>query len=630
MSLEDKISQLPASPGVYLMRDAAGVIIYVGKARNLRQRVRTYFKATADSRYQIRFLVARIADIEVMLTDTEKEALLLENTLIKQYRPRYNLDLKDDKTYFSLRIDLKEQFPRFSIVRKIPRDGARYFGPYASASAAREVLRQITRMFPLRHYPLKSCLARKRPCLYHQIGQCSAPCHNLISAADYTELVTGAMLFLEGKGRELVAQFKRHMLEASQKERFEEAARWRNLLRSIEVTVEKQKMVLRGGDSDVLGYYRDADRLEVALLFIRAGVLTGSRLFSLTWGMADAEGISAFLSQYYSEGTYIPEEILLPLKIDDAATLAEILADSKGRKVAILNPERGLKRELVDLAGKNAAAALRERDEKQASIETLLSELQTRLHLSRLPRRIECYDISTIQGRFSVGSGVSFLNGAADKKSYRHYRIREVAGQDDFAMLREVFARRFREESIQREGLPDLVVVDGGIGQLNATQEIIAELGLEGRFDLVSLAKSRVTRDAGSADISRSNERVFLPGRKNPVVLRQNSAPLLLLAAIRDEAHRFAIEYHRKLRGKEGIASGIEQITGIGAKRRTALLRHFGSLQRLMAAGVEEIAAVGGMNRATAEKLYEGLHGVVSREPLEGIDTAEEQEAERL
>ncbi|MDA8414341.1 MAG: excinuclease ABC subunit UvrC, partial [Desulfobacteraceae bacterium] len=389
MSLEDKISQLPASPGVYLMRDAAGVIIYVGKARNLRQRVRTYFKATADSRYQIRFLVARIADIEVMLTDTEKEALLLENTLIKQYRPRYNLDLKDDKTYFSLRIDLKEQFPRFSIVRKIPRDGARYFGPYASASAAREVLRQITRMFPLRHYPLKSCLARKRPCLYHQIGQCSAPCHNLISAADYTELVTGAMLFLEGKGRELVAQFKRHMLEASQKERFEEAARWRNLLRSIEVTVEKQKMVLRGGDSDVLGYYRDADRLEVALLFIRAGVLTGSRLFSLTWGMADAEGISAFLSQYYSEGTYIPEEILLPLKIDDAATLAEILADSKGRKVAILNPERGLKRELVDLAGKNAAAALRERDEKQASIETLLSELQTRLHLSRLPRRIE-------------------------------------------------------------------------------------------------------------------------------------------------------------------------------------------------------------------------------------------------
>jgi excinuclease ABC subunit C len=612
MSLEDKITQLPASPGVYLMRDAGGAIIYVGKARNLRQRVRSYFKAAGDSRYQIRFLVAKVADLEVMLTDTEKEALLLENTLIKQHHPRYNLDLKDDKTYFSLRIDLKEQYPRFIIVRKIPRDNARYFGPYASASAAREVLRQITRMFPLRHYPLTSCLSRKRPCLYHQIGQCSAPCHNLISAADYAELVRGAMLFLEGKGRELVAQFKRNMLEASQGERYEEATRWRNLLRSIEVTVEKQKMVLRGGDSDVLGYHRDADRLEVVLLFVRAGVLTGSRLFSLTWGLNDAEGISAFLPQYYTQGTYIPDEILLPLEIEDGEALAEVLADARGRKVAVLHPLRGVKRELVDLAVKNAASALRERDEKQASVETLLGELHKRLHLSRLPRRIECYDISTIQGRFSVGSGVSFLNGVADKKGYRRYRIREVEGQDDFAMLREVFSRRFREEALQKEGLPDLVVVDGGVGQLNATQEIINDLGLEGRFDLVSLAKSRVARDAGSAAVSRSDERVFLPGRKNPLVLRQNSAPLLLLAAIRDEAHRFAIEYHRTLRSKEGIASGIEQVPGIGAKRRTALLTHFGSLQRLKEASVEEISAVDGINRAAAVRVYEWLQRSVN------------------
>jgi excinuclease ABC subunit C len=608
MSLEDKIKQLPASPGVYLMRDAGGTIIYVGKALNLRQRVRSYFKATADSRYQVKFLVAKVADLEVMLTDTEKEALLLENTLIKQHHPRYNLDLKDDKTYFSLRIDLKEQFPRFTIIRKIPRDDARYFGPYASASAAREVLRQITRMFPLRHYPLGSCLSRKRPCLYHQIGQCSAPCHKLISADDYMELVRGAMLFLEGKGRELVAQFKRHMLQASQEERYEEATRWRNLLHSIEVTVEKQKMILRGGDSDVLGYHRDSDRLEIALLFIRAGVLTGSRTFSLTWGLGDAEGLSAFLPQYYTEGTYIPEEILLPLEIEDGAALADVLADVKGRKVTVHSPVRGVKRKLVDLAVKNAAAALRERDEKQASVETLLGELHKRLHLSRLPRRIECYDISTIQGRYSVGSGVSFHNGAADKKRYRHYRIRDVAGQDDFAMLREVFLRRFREETIQKDGLPDLVVVDGGIGQLNATLEIISELGLDDRLDLASLAKSRVAHAVESTDISRSDERVFLPGRKNPVVLRQNSAPLLLLAAIRDEAHRFAIEYHRTLRSKGGIASGIEQIPGIGAKRRTALLRHFGSLQRLKEAGVEEIAAVQGMTSPLATSVHSFLH----------------------
>lgn len=608
MSLEDKIKQLPSSPGVYLMRDAAGTIIYVGKARNLRQRVRSYFKETADSRYQVKFLVARIADLEVMLTDTEKEALLLENTLIKQHRPRYNLDLKDDKTYFSLRIDLQEQFPRFNIVRKIPRDKARYFGPYASASAAREVLRQITRMFPLRHYPLTSCLSRKRPCLYHQIGQCSAPCHRLISADDYMELVKGAILFLEGKGRELVAQFKRHMLEASLDERYEEATRWRNLLRSIEVTVEKQKMVLRGGDSDVVGYHRDGERLEVALLFIRSGVLTGSRVFSLTWKMGDAEGISAFLARYYTEGSYIPEEILLPLEIEDGAALADVLSDAKGRSVSIIHPRRGTRRELVELAGRNAVAALRERDEKQASTETLLGELHKRLHLSRSPRRIECYDISTIQGRFSVGSGVSFLNGAADKRNYRHYRIREVEGQDDFAMLREVFSRRFREETILKEGLPDLVVVDGGIGQLNATLEIISELGLNERFDLVSLAKSRVARGTESTSITRSDERVFLPGRKNPVILRQNSTALLLLAAIRDEAHRFAIEYHRTLRSKEGIASGIEQIQGIGAKRRTALLTHFGSLQRLKEAGVEQIAAVQGMTRPLAESVYKNLH----------------------
>ncbi|BCS52342.1 UvrABC system protein C [Geobacter sp. SVR] len=609
MGVEDKIRQLPNSPGVYLMRDAAGEIIYVGKARSLRQRVRAYFSATGDSRYHIKFLVARIADIEVMLTDTEKEALLLENTLIKQHHPRYNLSLKDDKTYFSLRLDPNEEFPRFGIVRKVPRDGARYFGPYASASAAREVLRQLQRMFPLRHYPLARCMARKRPCLYYQIGQCSAPCSGLISAAEYGLLVEGAILFLEGRNRQLVAEFRRRMQEASQELRFEEAARWRNLLRSIEVTVEKQKMVTRGGDTDAVGFYRDGSRLELALLFIRGGVLTGSRLFSLSWELEDAEGIAAFLTQYYGEDAFIPEDILLPLDIEEGAALAELLAERKGRKVTIVRPSRGLKRELVELAGKNAAAALRERDDRHASSQAVLEVLRQRLHLSRLPARIECYDISTIQGRFSVGSGVVFSDGRPDKARYRRYRIRDVVGQDDFAMLAEVFSRRFSSEKVEQEGLPDLVVVDGGIGQLNAAGEIISGLGLKGRFDLVSLAKSRVSGNSASEVIEKSDERVFLPGRKNPVVLRQNSAPLLLLAAIRNEAHRFAIEYHRKLRGKNGMASAVEQLPGIGPKRRTALLRHFGSLQQLKQASVEEIAAVEGMNRATAAKLYVALHG---------------------
>jgi len=610
MSLEDKIRQLPNSPGVYLMRDAAGEIIYVGKARNLRQRVRSYFGASIDSRYHVKFLVARVTDIEVLLTDTEKEALLLENTLIKQHHPRYNLSLKDDKNYFSLRLDPREQFPRFNVVRKISRDGARYFGPYASASAAREVLRQLQRMFPLRHYPLARCMARKRPCLYHQIGQCSAPCCGLISPDDYATLVDGAMLFLEGKNRQLVTEFKRRMLEASDDLRFEEAARWRNLLRSIEVTVEKQKMVLQGGDSDAIGFHRDGSRLELVLLFIRGGVLTGSRLFNLNWELDDAEGIAAFLRQYYSEGAYIPEQILLPLEIEEGTALGELLGEIKGRRISITSPLRGVKHDLVELAAKNAAAALRERDEKQASSEAVLEVLQQRLHLSRLPRRIECYDISTIQGRFSVGSGVAFTDGRPDKNRYRRYRIREVTGQDDFAMLAEVFSRRFSSDRMAEDGLPDLVVVDGGIGQLNAAGEIISELGLAGRIDLVSLAKSRVVRNMTDDAIQKSNERVFLQGRRNPVVLRQNSAALLLLAAIRDEAHRFAIEYHRKLRGKEGIASGVEQIPGIGAKRRTALLRHFGSLQGLKEAGEEEIAAVEGINRAMAKSVFEWLHEV--------------------
>lgn len=607
MALEEKIRHFPASPGVYLMRDRAGEIIYIGKARTLRQRVRSYFNPSGDSRYHVKFLMAKVADIDVMLTDTEKEALLLENTLIKQHHPRYNLNLKDDKTYFSLRIDPREEFARFTIVRKRPDDGARYFGPYSSGAAAREVLRQMVRMFPLRHYPLAACMSRSRPCLYHQIGQCSAPCHGLITREAYAALVEGAMLFLEGKGRLLVAEFKQRMTAASERMDYEEAARWRNLLHSIEVTVEKQKVVLRGGDSDVVGFHRDGSRIELALLFIRAGVLSGSRQFTLSWELDDAAAISAFLQQYYTGAVFIPEEILLPLDIDDKGALAELFGELKGSKVSLFLPQRGTKRELVALAGKNAMSACREREESEATAEAVLVDLSGRLQLTRIPRRIECYDISTIQGRFSVGSRVVFTSGRTDRKNYRHYRIRTVDGQDDFAMLREVFLRRFRDSG-EKNSLPDLVVVDGGIGQLNAVQEIVAELGLTGSFDLVSLAKSRVLHDSSLA-LRKSDERVFLPGRKNPVVLRQNSKPLLLLAAIRDEAHRFAIGYHRKLRGKEGLASMIEAVPGIGPKRRIALLKHFGSLQRLREAGEEEIAAVEGVSRKVAEAVHRGLRG---------------------
>lgn len=608
MNLEDKIQQFPASPGVYLMRDASGEIIYVGKARSIRHRVRSYFKQSSDARYQIKFLMAKVIDIDVVLTDTEKEALLLENTLIKQHHPRYNLNLKDDKTYFSLRVDPGEEFARFTIVRKRPRDDARYFGPYSSGSAARDVLRQMTRMFPLRHYSLVACMSRRRPCLYHQIGQCSAPCHGFITREAYAALVDGAIQFLEGKGRLLIAEFKRKMSVASESMQYEEAARWRNLLHAIEVTVEKQKVVMSGGDRDVVGFYRNAGRIEIALLFIRAGVLSGTHLFSLSWELDDAAAISAFLLQYYTGTPFIPEEILLPLAIEEGDTLAELLGELKGSKVSLTLPMRGTKRELVALAEKNAMSAFRERKDEDAVAASVLTELAKHLHLTRLPERIECYDISTIQGRFSVGSCAVFTAGKADRSSYRHYRIKTVEGQDDFAMLKEVFSRRFRADSYDRSCGPDLVVVDGGRGQLHAVQEILAELGLTGSFDLVSLAKSRITHDSTAQTAEKSAERIFLPGRKNPVLLRQNSKSLLLLAAVRNEAHRFAIGYHRKLRSKEGITSGIDALPGIGPKRRTALLTHFGSLQSLQKASTEEILAVPGFTRTIAETVYRGLH----------------------
>ena len=611
MDLNENIKQLPTSPGVYIMYDASGVVMYVGKARNLRQRVKSYFRASGDGRFHIRFLMAKVADLNVIVTDTEKEALLLENTLIKQHHPRYNLDLKDDKQYFSLRIDPEEEFPRFTVVRKVPGDRARYFGPYVSAAAARQVLQQLSRMFPLRHYPLASCMSRSRPCLYFQIGQCSAPCHGNVTAEEYAALVTGGILFLEGKSRELISEFRRRMNEAAADLRYEEAARWRNLLNSIDITLEKQKVVARGGDCDVLGYCRSDDRLELVVLFVRGGVLSGSRQFGLKWELDDANALESFLGQFYQQGNIIPDEILLPVEVESSASIAELLGDLRGRKVQISCPKRGSKRELVELACKNASAAISQRIATEARGTELLEELRSRLHLSRLPRRIECYDISTIQGRYSVGSGITFRDGVADTSRYRRYRIRGVEGQDDFAMLAEVFGRRFRPETVAKDGLPDLVVVDGGIGQLNAAREIIAGLGLTESFDLVSLAKSRTSRDAEAADIEKSSERVFLPGRRNPVVLKQNSKPLLLLAAIRDEAHRFAIEYHRRVRSKEVTASALDELPGIGAKRRGALLKHFGSLQRVKEAAVEDLAQAPGMSRAMALKVFQALHNNV-------------------
>ncbi|WP_224983892.1 excinuclease ABC subunit UvrC [Geomonas agri] len=606
MITQEMIKNFPTSPGVYLMKASDGTVIYVGKARNLRNRVRAYVGDTRDSRVHIRFMVQLVQSVDYLVTDTEKEALILENTLIKQHRPKYNINLRDDKTYFSLRMDMKEEFPRLSLVRKIPSDGARYFGPYSSATAAKEVLKQLYKMFPLRHYPLATCMARKRPCLYHQIKQCSAPCCGLITKEEYAALAEGAALFLEGKNTEIARLYRAKMNQASQDMRYEDAARYRDLVRAIEVTVERQKMVAQGGDSDVFGVHREGDQMQIALLHIRGGTVTGGRTFLFDWELETEEGLASFLNEYYDLDAPLPPQVLIPLPIPEPGPLEELLSEKAGKKVVIAAPQRGPKLEMVKLAQKNAETAAQERLAKESSSATLLTELAEKLHLARTPRRIECYDISNIQGEMAVGSRVVFIDGKADKNLYRRYRIKGVFQSDDFAMMREVLSRRFKAETTEDQ--PDLIVVDGGLGQLGVLNAVLDELGVTG-VEAAGLAKSRTFRDMESEQISKSDERVFRPGRKNPITLRQSSAPLLLLARIRDEAHRFAVTYHKAVRSKTLTGSSLDQVPGIGAKRKKALLKHFGSLRGVQGAALEELIAAPGMTETAARALWEHLHG---------------------
>jgi excinuclease ABC subunit C len=601
----EHVSAFPNAPGVYIMKNSAGEVLYVGKAKNLRARVRSYFGTTKDSRYQIQFLMAKMVNIDYIVTSTEKEALILENTLIKRHRPRYNINLRDDKTYFSLRMDPNEEFPRLAIVRTVSKDNARYFGPYASATAAREVLKQLYRLFPLRHYPLETCRRRNRPCLYYQLRQCSAPCQGLIAREEYAALAEGAALFLEGKSHTLVKLFKKRMVAAAAAEKFEEAARFRDVINAIEITVEKQHVVTERGDLDALGYTRRDTWLEVALLFFRGGSLTGCRNYRFPWEMDDALGIASFITEYYNQDIFIPGEILIPLQIPECEAMEELFTEKRGKRVAISTPRRGTKVELVQLATKNAETTAEEYRRRNERAEQTLQELQQRLHLQSVPRRIECYDISTLQGNQAVGSRVVFQDGQPDKKGYRRYRIKVGSHTDDYGMMREVLSRRFAGSG-KSDPLPDLILIDGGIGQLNVLITVLTDLGISSP-DTAALAKSRTERAAESTTIVKTDERIFLRGRKNPVVLRQNSTPLLLLARIRDEAHQFAVRYHTTLRSRESLGSAIGKIAGIGEKRWKDLLRHFGSLQNMRTASIEELTAVRGINRQLATVILEHL-----------------------
>ncbi|MHB1846831.1 MAG: excinuclease ABC subunit UvrC [Deltaproteobacteria bacterium] len=609
-ALQDKLDRLPASPGVYLMKDREGRVVYVGKAVSLRSRVRSYFNRTGDSRAFIPLLDGLLGDIEILLTSNEKEALILENTLIKKHKPRFNVMLRDDKSFICLRLDGRSAYPRLEIVRAKGQkeDGASYFGPYSSASSIRETLRVVNRHFQLRTCTDREMAGRSRPCLEHQLGRCPAPCVFDVPRERYAESVREVGLFLSGKADQLTGELTGRMQGAAAGERFEEAARLRDQLRAVERSLERQRVVQAERiEEDVFGVAREGPHLAVALLLVRQGRLVESRAFDFTkQEFPTDELLGSFVSLYYDRATP-PRELLLPLPIEGADSLAALLSEKAGRQVGVLVPQRGEKRRLVEMACQNAEQALRARAKKGADLDETLSRLVHRLNLTRSPRRIECYDISNFQGTEVVGSKVAFRDGEPDKGNYRRYRIRSFSGQDDFAALYEVLSRRLGKGKVEGD-LPDLLVIDGGKGQLEVAMAALRDQGVSG-VDVISLAKSRLVEgEAGKGDgATHSPERVFLPGVKEPVVLRQNSSEIFILQRLRDEAHRFAIGYHRKLRDRRTLRSALDAIAGIGPSRRRALLRRFGSLQGVRAAEPAEIAAMPGFGPELAERVLGAL-----------------------
>jgi excinuclease ABC subunit C len=597
---------LPTRAGVYLLKDRGGRVIYVGKAKNLRARVRSYLRG-GDERSQIGFLVRKVAAVETLVTTNEKEALILENNLIKQYKPRYNIRLKDDKTYLSVKVTVTDEWPRVLVTRRIVRDGSRYLGPFASAWAVRKTLDAIRKVFPLRTCTDSVFRNRSRPCLEYQIKRCLGPCCLPVDRAAYDAHVQHAIDLLEGRDAEVARTLRSRMETAADALRFEEAARLRDQVRAVEATVEPQHMVVHGGgDRDVFGLYREGGFIEVQVLFVRNGKLTGSRGYSLDdWEFPDDEVIGAVLAQFYQGERSVPDEIIVPHPLGDAAVREEYLGESRGRAVRIVHPQRGDKARLLEMATENARQAFATRRDTETRNEHMLVELGRRLRLRNLPKRIECFDISNIQGTSAVGSMVVFDQGEPDKTSYRRFRIRTVEGADDFAMMYEVLSRRCRRGLASRD-LPDLLVVDGGKGQLNVAVGVLTELGIT-EVDAVGLAKSRVERAPRASEIRRKPELVFLPGRKNPVVLQPNSTALFLLQRVRDEAHRFAITYHKTVRRKAKYASPLDGIAGLGAVRRRALLRHFGSVARLQQATVEDVANVPGLTPTLARRVLTQL-----------------------
>lgn len=603
-TLNQKIDRLPTNPGVYLFKDSKGTILYVGKAGNIKHRVSSYFQKPSGRDLKTSVMLEKVVDVDTMVTDTEKEAFILENNLIKTHHPRYNIKLRDDKNYPCLRLSMEGDFPTLTIVRRIKKDGSLYFGPYPSATSLRETLRLIRRLFPIRTCLDTKFSGRLRPCINYEMDRCVGPCCGKIDREHYREIVHQVKMFLEGKNKDLVEGLKKSMEEESEHLRFERAAKIRDQIDYIEHVVEKQKMVSSDfSDQDVIGLYHQDHRIAIYPLFIRGGKLLGGKGFAFTSaGLPDEEVLSSFLHQYYREGKFIPEQILIPKAISEQDLVERWLTELKGRKVRVGVPFKGDKKHLLKMACENAQQFLLEKEDLEKDGEQLFEVLKEKLHLRKIPRWIEAFDISNLQGGNAVGSMVSFKNGKPDKERYRHFKIKTVEGADDTGMMYEVLLRHF-QKAVEKNDLPDLVLLDGGRGQLNVAQEVFKELKING-IDLISLAKERKVENPRLSRIGKTVEKVFHPQFKEPILLGKHSPFLHLLDRIRDEAHRFAITYHKKVRKRETIKSVLGEIPGVGKMRQKELLKFFGSLEKIKEATEEELVRTPKMNRKSAEIVY--------------------------
>jgi excinuclease ABC subunit C len=598
----EKISSIPSSTGVYILKDKKGRAVYIGKAKNLRSRVRSYFTKGEDAqRPQIRYMMKDVTDLDYFITKNEREAVILENSLIKQKKPKYNIKLRDDKNYLSLRIDPREKFPRLSLTRRVMKDGAVYYGPFASAGALKGAKKIIHKIFPLR-----DCRDEKyrrhsqRPCLNYYMGLCLGPCAGKAGEGEYGEVVERLRMFLRGEKKEIGELLKGNMEKASQEMRYEEAAHYRDQMRLLEKNLDGDMLVTPGTkDMDIVGFYREGQYVEFAVLFSRGRSLVGNTTYSFKNGVGeDEEILGEFLTQFYGGNRFIPNEIIIPFDIEAQKSVSEWLSEKQGRKVKIETPKRGAKVKKAELANRNALESYQRKYSEDLKDLDLLERIKSSLHLRELPLAIECYDISNIQGSSAVASAVRFENGNPARDKYRKFKIKTVEGPNDYAMMSEVLGRRFARADQEGWEVPELILVDGGKGQLNIGYAVLSDLGYADKVALASIAKGRLEGES---------DKIYMYGRKNPILFSKNSKALFLLMRIRDEAHRFAITYHKRLRGKRAVASELDDVPGIGPKRKKELIKRFGTVSGIRSADIDDIAAVPGFNSKLAEVLKECL-----------------------